>query len=713
MTDTGASRPSLPGRRSWWWTGLAALVVLAIAVGIGVYRYERHTPHGLAGEAVVTASSTWPGTSARDLVTSGSVSTPGAAWQSDNQTAGAWVDFKWRSPHQLHRLVVVQGSLEEPGAAGGFLTFGDGSFVQFRMSTTSRVTEIAFSPRSVDQVRLTVSTVRPGATSVVLAEVLVVTEPGPADVVRDDEPDGNAAAAAALSQSPEAGASDPRALTDGTGAMDPPNIGELWSTGQPQGTWVQFDWPQPRELVSVAIVGAPRSSARIRELTVSFDDGVPLTVGAVVTDPTRPTVLSFMPRVTRTVRLTVASVDGAGSLALAEVRLFQRGAQPSRPAGPGTPQPPRPADCPPRSGSAAVGLLIRCPLTGDVVRTPSVNLDVSAAGHAQITATAWSADAAQPAGPSVSVETDSAGAAVVPVDVSRIPPGPFAVKVEAKSPGRAPSTTLLTLYRGTVDPAKHVSSAVPANGRTLVYADEFDGPLSVSRSGAGADYAAGKPTHSGVEDFGDAIFADPALKLGNLAVVDNAYLRVAVRPNPPGFADPQGWGRTRTGGLLAGARQGGSGFSAQYGYFEARMLVSAGPGTWPAFWLLPSDNLIRPQPAVAEIDAVELYGHEPTGACHSTHEFQGGKDGGIARCGRRWPDERTALAWHTYGVSITPTEIVFSIDGREVATSPQVSGGDAPMFFLLDLALGGGWPVALESVQDRAVLYVDHVRVYV
>ena len=61
----------------------------------------------------------------------------------------------------------------------------------------------------------------------------------------------------------------------------------------------------------------------------------------------------------------------------------------------------------------------------------------------------------------------------------------------------------------------------------------------------------------------------------------------------------------------------------------------------------------------------------------------------------------------------TPTEIVFSIDGREVATSPQVSGGDAPMFFLLDLALGGGWPVALESVQDRAVVYVDHVRVYV
>jgi hypothetical protein len=35
------------------------------------------------------------------------------------------------------------------------------------------------------------------------------------------------------------------------------------------------------------------------------------------------------------------------------------------------------------------------------------------------------------------------------------------------------------------------------------------------------------------------------------------------------------------------------------------------------------------------------------------------------------------------------------------------------MFFLLDLALGGGWPVTLQPVQDRAVLYVDYVRVFV
>jgi beta-glucanase (GH16 family) len=129
--------------------------------------------------------------------------------------------------------------------------------------------------------------------------------------------------------------------------------------------------------------------------------------------------------------------------------------------------------------------------------------------------------------------------------------------------------------------------------------------------------------------------------------------------------------------------------------------------------MLPSDNLIEPQPAVAEIDAVELYGHDPRGACHSTHEHRNGSDGGVARCGKRFDTERAALSWHTYGVSVAPTEITFLIDGRVVATAPQVEGGGSPMFFMVNLALGGGWPIDLSAVQERAVLYVDYVRVYV
>lgn len=31
---------------------------------------------------------------------------------------------------------------------------------------------------------------------------------------------------------------------------------------------------------------------------------------------------------------------------------------------------------------------------------------------------------------------------------------------------------------------------------------------------------------------------------------------------------------------------------------------------------------------------------------------------------------------------------------------------------MVNLALGGGWPVELDNVGNRAALYVDYVRVY-
>jgi hypothetical protein len=35
-----------------------------------------------------------------------------------------------------------------------------------------------------------------------------------------------------------------------------------------------------------------------------------------------------------------------------------------------------------------------------------------------------------------------------------------------------------------------------------------------------------------------------------------------------------------------------------------------------------------------------------------------------------------------------------------------------PLFFMVDLATGGGWPVDLSRYDGRADMYVDYVRVY-
>jgi hypothetical protein len=464
-------------------------------------------------------------------------------------------------------------------------------------------------------------------------------------------------------------------------------------------------------------VGSASAGPALAAATLVFGDGSSLPVGAVLAEPGRPTTLSFMPRTTSSLRLRIERVSGAGPLALSELRAYQVGATPLRSPipSPANPSLPDAAGCPAPGPAvpAGAGLVVRCPATGSVVDATVTAQVAAEPGYTAVSATVWPADPAQPAGPTVTLNPDPAGTAALTLDLRAAPPGPLTVAFEASGPGRSNTSVYFQLYRRGPAPGGDPAPMAQAIGRTLVYAEEFDASISVSRSGAGADYTAAKPTHDGEQDFGDAIFADPQAGPRTMQVVDGRYLRVGVERNPPGFSDPQGWGRTHLGGLLASARSGGSGFSAQYGYFEARMLAPAAPGTWPAFWLLPNDNLVAPTPAVAEIDAVELYGHEPRGACHSTHEYLNGKDGGVAWCGERFGSHRAALAWHTYGASVTPIEIIFTVDGRKVATAPQVQGGSAPMFFLLDLALGGGWPVQLQAVQDRAALFVDYVRVYV
>ena len=289
-----------------------------------------------------------------------------------------------------------------------------------------------------------------------------------------------------------------------------------------------------------------------------------------------------MPRVTTSVRLSVDAIEGPGPLALAEVRAYQRGAAPVTAGAAGAAgAPAAAAACPDqRAQPAAIRAGRPVParrVDGDrpVDRPRGLRARLLHRGRGRLVRRRTAAGRPN----RVDARTDAAGAAVLALDIGGIPPGPFTVKVEAKRPGPGDQERVPpALPRHARDDSRSLRRAAPARGRTLVYADEFDGPLSVTRTGFGADYAAAKPTHAGVEDFGDAIFADPALGAGQpCGWSTTSILRIGVQPNPPGFADPQGWGRTRTGGLLASARQGGSGFSAQYGYFEARMLAPGRP----------------------------------------------------------------------------------------------------------------------------------------
>ena len=160
-------------RRRWRWLGLVALLILAVIAVVTVWRPPA-SGVGLAGEAVVTASSTRPGVSSSTSRLRARRPAPGAVWQSNDETIGAWIELSWPKAHDLRQLTIVRNSLDEPGMTSGVLSFEDGSFLQFDLALTSPTTQISFTPRMASRVRMTVTGVQePDTRHVTVAEILI------------------------------------------------------------------------------------------------------------------------------------------------------------------------------------------------------------------------------------------------------------------------------------------------------------------------------------------------------------------------------------------------------------------------------------------------------------------------------------------------------------------------------------------------------------
>jgi beta-glucanase (GH16 family) len=147
--------------------------------------------------------------------------------------------------------------------------------------------------------------------------------------------------------------------------------------------------------------------------------------------------------------------------------------------------------------------------------------------------------------------------------------------------------------------------------------------------------------------------------------------------------------------------------------FEARMTGAPGAGTWPAFWLLDTESATRRSTTSGEVDAVELYGHNPTGSCHALHTWDNGVDqADVVTCLEDNGFSDWAMTWHTYGVRIVPDGAVYYIDGVQVATATGLRQHSEPFYFMVNLALGGGWPVDLSPTGEVSDLYIDWIRVW-
>ena len=312
---------------------------------------------------------------------------------------------------------------------------------------------------------------------------------------------------------------------------------------------------------------------------------------------------------------------------------------------------------------------------------------------------------------SVTLDAAGKGSFVFPAD--KYPHGPLTVRIIGTN-GSATDTCNLQLYnKGGVSWNEGIPKSDPpaAAGMKLVFQDDFDKPLSISRDGQGATYASHKP---GGGDFGALHFADFESPDNPFTQVDT-YLRIRANANKG------------TTGLISALKMDGTGLTVTAPfYFECRFIAQSAPGSWPAFWIMTQPVYKGLSTPADEMDIIEGYGgfgpHNPNqiGYWVTSHNWnQPGKQPGVYKQIEMTKlDGGSPATWwesfHTFGCKITDTDTIYYCDNVEVARHPTATLSKTdPYFFFINLAVGGnGWPMDLSRYDGVIDMYVDYVRVY-
>ena len=253
--------------------------------------------------------------------------------------------------------------------------------------------------------------------------------------------------------------------------------------------------------------------------------------------------------------------------------------------------------------------------------------------------------------------------------------------------------------------------------KTLLWSDEFDGAAGSAPNSANwtPDLGDGcnNPAGCGWGNGEAQAYASCANK------ADGAGSMVITSSTPTGDAACTS-SKTWTSGKFTS--YGKKSFS--YGYFEAKLRMPSGGGTWPAFWALGSNINSVPWPACGELDIVEYAGNSPfvnTGAVHYK-DANGNHD---YKMGALTNSVALAQGYHTYGMLWLPTEITLYIDDRQVANvkkgdtgltywpfGPNSAGVNPKMYIIFNLAMGGSYGGGIQNGLTKAQFSIDYFRYY-
>ena len=156
-----------------------------------------------------------------------------------------------------------------------------------------------------------------------------------------------------------------------------------------------------------------------------------------------------------------------------------------------------------------------------------------------------------------------------------------------------------------------------------------------------------------------------------------------------------------------------------YGRFEARIRLPEGQGIWPAFWMLPTDEVYGGWPRSGEIDIMEMVGHEPATVHGTIHFGDPWPNNSFTGNSYRLSQGKFSDDFHHFAVEWGLGVIYWYVDGTRYSTKTKndLLGKNWPFdqqfHLLLNLAVGGNWPGNPDaSTVFPQVMEVDYVRVY-
>lgn len=241
--------------------------------------------------------------------------------------------------------------------------------------------------------------------------------------------------------------------------------------------------------------------------------------------------------------------------------------------------------------------------------------------------------------------------------------------------------------------------------RKLVWSDEFNTAGLPDSLKWGYDQGTGCPDVCG---WGNNELQFYTNRRAENARIENGVLLIEARREP--------WqGSAYTSARLVSRHKG----DWTYGRIEARLKCPSGRGTWPAFWMLPTDWAYGHWPRSGEIDILEHIGVVPDSVYGSAHTetFNHIKRTQSTR-GFYLPDAENKF--HVYAVEWHPDRIDYFVDDVKYHSflNRQQSANEWPFdrrfHVILNFAVGGNWG-GMKGVDETIWpkrMEVDYVRVY-